>query len=89
VDHLRPGRRLTVVGGGRRCSGGLAPRAVEDSLRPRRSMGVSGRPPNFTVRTHACGLSICRRRDGHAKWTQHVGSDRYGIAAKWLGTNRL
>jgi len=30
--------------------GGYAPRALEDSVRPRRSMGASGRPLNFTVR---------------------------------------
>ena len=28
----------------------LAPRALEDSMRPRRSSGTSGRPFNFTVR---------------------------------------
>jgi hypothetical protein len=30
--------------------GGYAPRAREDSMRPRRLMGASGRPLNFTVR---------------------------------------
>jgi hypothetical protein len=30
--------------------GGYAPGALEDSVRPRRSMGASGRPLNFTVR---------------------------------------
>jgi ABC-type nickel/cobalt efflux system permease component RcnA len=30
--------------------GGYAPRAREDSVRPRRLMGASGRPLNFTVR---------------------------------------
>jgi len=32
--------------------GGYAPRAREDSVRPRRLMGASGRPLNFTVRPH-------------------------------------
>ena len=32
--------------------GGYAPRAPEDSVRPRRSSGVVVRPLNFTVRTH-------------------------------------
>ena len=32
--------------------GGYAPRAQEDSLRPRRLLGASGRPLNFTVRRH-------------------------------------
>ena len=31
-------------------AGGYAPRAPEDSVRPRRSSGSSGRPLNFTVR---------------------------------------
>ena len=30
--------------------GGYAPRAREDSVRPRRMSGASGRPLNFTVR---------------------------------------
>jgi hypothetical protein len=30
--------------------GGYAPRALEDSMRPRRLIGASGRPLNFTVR---------------------------------------
>jgi len=29
---------------------GLAPRALEDSVRPRRESGASARPFNFTVR---------------------------------------
>ena len=33
--------------------GGYAPRAREDSVRPRRLMGASGRPLNFTVRERA------------------------------------
>jgi hypothetical protein len=32
--------------------GGWAPRAPEASVRPRRSLGASGRPLNFTVRQH-------------------------------------
>ena len=32
--------------------GGYAPRALEDSVRPRRLSGASGRPLNFTVRRH-------------------------------------
>jgi quercetin dioxygenase-like cupin family protein len=32
---------------------GYAPRALEDSVRPRRFIGVSGRPLNFTVRPQA------------------------------------
>ena len=31
----------------------LAPRALENSVRPRRLSGVVVRPPNFTVRSHA------------------------------------
>jgi hypothetical protein len=33
--------------------GGYAPRARENSVRPRRLVGASGRPLNFTVRHHA------------------------------------
>jgi hypothetical protein len=33
--------------------GGYAPRAREDSMRPRRLVGASGRPLNFTVRRRA------------------------------------
>jgi hypothetical protein len=32
----------------------LAPRALGDSVRPRRLSGVVVRPLNFTVRGHAC-----------------------------------
>jgi hypothetical protein len=32
--------------------GGYAPRAREDSMRPRRLGGAFGRPLNFTVRSH-------------------------------------
>ena len=32
--------------------GGYAPRALKDSLRPRRLSGVVVRPLNFTVRSH-------------------------------------
>jgi hypothetical protein len=32
--------------------GGYAPRSLEDSMRPRRLWGASGRPLNFTVRAH-------------------------------------
>jgi len=37
--------------------GGCAPRARGDSVRPRRLVGVSGRPLNFTVRQHVKRLS--------------------------------
>ena len=33
--------------------GGYAPRAREDSVRPRRLVGASGRPLNFSVRARA------------------------------------
>ena len=32
---------------------GLSPRALEDSVRPRRLAGLGARPLNFTVRAHA------------------------------------
>ena len=35
---------------------GLAPRALKDSMRPRRSVGAFGRPLNFTVRSHVRGI---------------------------------
>ena len=38
----------------------LAPRALKDSVRPRRSSDVVVRPLNFTVRQHAMTLT----RDG-------------------------
>jgi hypothetical protein len=37
---------------------GSAPQAREDSVRPRRLVGASGRPINFTVRAHAGGLDV-------------------------------
>ena len=33
-----------------------APRAREDSMRPRRFLGASGRPLNFTVRRLTCQI---------------------------------
>ncbi len=42
---------------------GLAPRALEESVRPRRPSGVVVRPLNFTVRAHWCWLR-CRRPPG-------------------------
>jgi hypothetical protein len=36
--------------------GGLAPRALRDSVRPRRLAGVGARPLNFTVRRHPHGM---------------------------------
>ena len=38
----------------------LAPRALRDSVRPRRLAGASVRPLNFTVRGHLVGLSKTR-----------------------------
>jgi hypothetical protein len=37
-----------------------APRALEDSVRPRRSVGASGRPLNFTVRGHGGKSGVWR-----------------------------
>jgi len=37
---------------------GLAPRAPEEIVRPRRSSGVVVRPLNFTVRSHAGRLRV-------------------------------
>ena len=39
----------------------LTPRALEDSVRPRRPSGVVVRPLNFTVRAHARDLGIRRQ----------------------------
>jgi Phospholipase_D-nuclease N-terminal len=36
----------------------LAPRAQEDSVRPRRLSGVSARPLNFTVRSHRVKTAV-------------------------------
>jgi hypothetical protein len=36
----------------------LAPRAREDSVRPRRLSGASGRPLNFTVRRRKCASPL-------------------------------
>ena len=44
--------------------GGYAPRALKDSVRPRRLSGASGRPLDFTVRAQMRGLST--RRDNIA-----------------------
>jgi hypothetical protein len=38
--------------------GGHAPRALEDSVRPRRSWGASGWPLNFTVSRHRCRVVL-------------------------------
>jgi hypothetical protein len=40
--------------------GGYAPRAREDSVRPRRLRGASGRPPNFTVRSRQYYYPVSR-----------------------------
>jgi hypothetical protein len=42
--------------------GGYAPRAREDSVRPRRLIGASGRPLNFTVRPRVENSSVLSRR---------------------------
>ena len=42
--------------------GGCAPRALGDSVRPRRLSGVVGRPLNFTVRRPAQGSAKCHTR---------------------------
>jgi len=40
--------------------GGYVPRAPENSMRPRRSSGGSGRPLNFTVRAHVGAMNAKR-----------------------------
>jgi len=41
----------------------LAPRALEEIVRPRRLAGVGARPLNFTVRAHESRRPIRPRRD--------------------------
>jgi hypothetical protein len=41
---------------------GLAPRALKDSVRPRRSSGVVVRPLNFTVRSHLGETQRCEEQ---------------------------
>ena len=55
------------------------PQALEDSVRPRRSMGASGRPLNFTVRWRLSAQRICL---GLIFLTQAL----YGIAVSLLPT---
>ena len=41
---------------------GYAPRALEDSVRPRRALDASVRPLNFTVRSHLGEISVAKSR---------------------------
>ena len=54
----------------------LAPRALKDSVRPRRSSGVVGRPLNFTVRSHLGRFSAAKSWEGAS-----VGSV---VCGRWL-----
>jgi hypothetical protein len=73
--------------------GGYAPRAQEDSVRPRRLVGGPGRPLNFTVRSHL-GLRFVRdfwRRFGtwwHAPTTRRdrmIGAVSGALGGFWIG----
>jgi hypothetical protein len=59
-----------------------APRAPEDSMRPRRSIGASGRPLNFTVRGPLwLGLAL-----GHSFFLAQESSQRWWVA-RWIATS--
>ena len=48
--------------------GGWAPRALEDSVRPRRLSGASARPFNFTVRSHLGEIQRREELGGRFGW---------------------
>ena len=74
--------------------GGYAPRARGDSVRPRRLVGASGRPLNFTVRTcvhpvlrfRASVLDVSRERQNPIS-PIHGESLLRWIAERWSGAS--
>ena len=59
MDHLRPGRRLTIVGRGRE-AWSVWHRGSRE-VGPRRLFGVVVPPPNFTVRRHRATMKLLLR----------------------------
>jgi hypothetical protein len=67
--------------------GGCAPRALGESLRPRRSSGRLGRPLNFNVRSHLGEIQRREELEGCFGWLCGVRTvaDSVGLQASSFG----
>ena len=67
--------------------GGYAPRAREDSVRPRRLMGPSGRPLNFTVRPQRwLRYILCNASGFHGTRWRVITAEKLAIYRSYGGS---